>query len=220
MKKVTFTVAMAFLLAMAGNAFATPSADGINSLGEWTAGLIINSFDPNEGGIPDSYDIERVAMFMETGGGGSGNGLYVLIDLYGAPTFTSLDITPPIDPVFYTTALDMNTDGDFTDLSDRIFDFRASGFTVYDGSGSVVAGSPTAVLGSVVEYYIPSGMFASFPIAKFQTFTLLDNAGGPEDDRIPNEGFHTTIPEPASMILFGSGLLGALGFARRKRNLS
>lgn len=220
MRKLTLAVAAAFLFAFAGNALATPSVDGINTLGEWTSGLIVNGFDINEAGIPDAYDISRVAMFMETGGGGAGNGLYVLVELYGTPTFTSLDVLPPIDPVFYSTGIDVDLDGAFTSAADRIFDFRSTGFTIYDGTGSAVAGSPSAVMGSVVEYFVPSSMFASFPIGSFQTFSLLDNAGGPDDDRIPNEGFNTTIPEPTSMLLLGSGLLGALGFSRRKRHVS
>ena len=201
---------MALLLCVTSDASAVV-VDGINSAGEWVAGLLINGFDPNEAAIPDGYDISRVAMQSDA------LGLYVLIELYGVPTFTSLDTLPPLDPVFYATGLDLNSDGDFTDLGDRIFDFRASGFTVFDGSGSVVAGAPSAVKSSGVEYFIPAGMFSSFPLGGFNTFSLLDNAGAPPDDRIPDSGFHTTIPEPTSMILFGTGLLGALGF-RRKRN--
>ena len=221
MKKLTGVVALALLLFVARDAFATPTVDGVNSLGEWVAGLIINSLDPNEmggpGDIPDSYDMSRIAMFQETAGGGAGNGLYVLIELYGAPTFTSLDTFPPLDPVFYATGLDTNGDGDFADAGDRIFDFRATGFKVFTGTGADVTDGSTAVMGSAVEYFIPSAVFGSFPLSSFNTFSLLDNAGAPPDDRAPDAGFSTTIPEPTSMILFGSGLLGALGAVRRKR---
>ena len=75
-------------------------------------------------------------------------------------------------------------------------------------------------MSSVVEYFIPDDMFASFPNFTWQTLTLLDNGGEPADDRIPNSGFDTPIPEPATMMLFGSGLLGALGFVRRKRSVA
>lgn len=217
MKKLTVAVALALLLFVAGDAAAVPVVDGTNSLGEWTVGLIINTADPNEAAIPNSYDISRVAMISEFGGSAADDGLYVLIETYGAPTFTSLDPFPPIDPVFYATGLDTNGDGDFTDAADRIFDFRAAGFTVFDGTGSAVAGSPSAVMGSAVEYFVPAGMFSSFPLGGFNTFTLLDNAGAPPDDRVPDDGFSTLVPEPTSMILFGSGLLGALGY-RRKRH--
>lgn len=210
MKKVTLAIMMALLLGVTSDASAV-IVDGINSAGEWTAGLLVNGFDINEGAIPDGYDISRVAMQSDA------SGLYVLVELYGAPTFTSLDVLPPIDPVFYTTGLDIDGNGLFTDAVDRIFDFRASGFTVYDGSGAVVGGAPLAVMGSAVEYFIPAGMFSSFPLGGFNTFTLLDNAGAPPDDRVPDSGFHTTIPEPTSMLLVGSGLLGALGLRRRKR---
>ena len=219
MKKVTLAVLMASLLVFAaGDAFALVSADGINSAGEWVAGLIINTFDVNEGGVPnlpDSYDMSRVAMFQ--GAGTQGAGLYVLIELYAAPTFVSLDPLAPFDPVFYATGLDLNGDGDFSDAVDRTLDFRTLGFTVYDGTGAVVAGAPSGVMGSAVEYFIPSTMFTSFPLGGFNTFSLLDNGGAPQDDRVPDTGFSTTVPEPTSMILFGSGLLGALGAVRRKR---
>ena len=220
MKKVTLAVLMASLLVFtAGDAFALVSADGVNSAGEWVAGFIINTLDPNEvggpGDIPDSYDMSRIAMFQ--GAGTQGAGLYVLIELYGAPTFTSLDPFPPIDPVFYATGLDVNGDGDFTDADDRIFDFRALGFKVFDGTGADVTGASSAVMGTAVEYFIPSAVFGGFPLSSFQTFSLLDNGGAPPDDRAPDAGFTTTVPEPTSMILFGSGLLSALGAVRRKR---
>ena len=221
MKKVTLAVLIASLLVFAaGDAFALVSADGINSAGEWVAGLILDTFDVNEGGVPnlpDSYDMSRIAMFQ--GAGTQGAGLYVLIELYAAPTFVSLDPFPfpTLDPVFYTTGLDIDGDGLFTSASDRILDFRATGFKVFDGTGADVTGASSAVMGSAVEYFIPSAVFGSFPLGGFNTFSLLDNGGAPQDDQVPDSGLTTTVPEPTSMILFGSGLLGALGAVRRKR---
>lgn len=214
--KLVVLAAAVLLLLSGGNALAVPSIDGTIGPGEWSAGLIINSFDPNEGGIPDDYDIFRVAMIQENSGG-SDDGLYILIDLYGTPTFTSLDETNPPFPVSYRTAIDVNRDGDFNDAVDRIFDFRATGFTVFDGTGTAIADTGTEfILGpDVVEFFIPEDMLGG-PFSSFDTFTRLDNGGEPADDRVPDRGFDTTIPEPATMALFGSGLLGALGYARRK----
>src|SRR3989338_1907454 len=97
--KKTLVVLASLLVLCAGNAFAVPTVNGNIGLGEWSSGLILNAFDGEEGSIHDAYDIERVAIIMESSGGAS-DGMYVLIDLYGTPTFTSLDELVPLDPVF------------------------------------------------------------------------------------------------------------------------
>lgn len=215
MRNLILILAALFLVCFTTEAFAVPVVDGINSLGEWTVGLLADGSDLDEGDIPNAYDFERIAMFHESGGSPADDGLYILIDLYGVPTFTSLDTTPPFNPVVYGTSLDLNSDGDFTDSVDRNIDFRASGFTVFDGLGGVVAGSPSFVMGSVVEYYIPSSMFSG-SFGAFNSFSELDNGGQPSDDRLPDVGFQTVIPEPTAMFLFGVGILGLLGLKRRK----
>lgn len=221
MKKLMLVITTAFMFLFTANAFAVvPVIDGTNSVGEWTTDLIISGLDVNEATIPDAYDISHIAMLSEFGGSATDDGLYVLIDLYGDPTFTSLDELAPIAPVFYGTGLDINKDGDFVDAIDRILDFRASGFTVFDGTGAVIPGSPSfamGAIGGVVEYFIPSGMFGGFPLPEFQTFSLLDNGGEPPDDRTPDAGFNISVPEPGSMMLLGMGMFGLIATRFRKK---
>ncbi|MGB7556590.1 MAG: PEP-CTERM sorting domain-containing protein [Candidatus Korobacteraceae bacterium] len=60
------------------------------------------------------------------------------------------------------------------------------------------------------------------PGSHIVSIDIVDNAG---DDfataqyRLGNSGTTGTTPEPSSMILLGSGLLGVVGFMRRKMNL-
>lgn len=213
MKKLTLVVLASLLVLCAGNALAVPVIDGVNSLGEWTSGLILTATDINEVGIPDAYDISNLKIIRESTGGAS-DGYYLLWELYGTPTFTSLDPFN-INPVIYRTGLDMNSDGDFLDAVDRRIEYRSTGLVIYDGTGAVISGSPSAVMGSVVEFYAPSGMFASFPDNGFDGFLLLDNGGSPADDQLPDTGYFRT-PEPGSAMLLGLGLLGFAGAIRRK----
>jgi len=77
--------------------------------------------------------------------------------------------------------------------------------------------------GTVLEYFIPAGTFGTppsppgtpFPVSFVGTITYDNGAGGPlsSDDVVIGSIF---IPEPASMMLLGTGLLSLLGFRRKK----
>jgi hypothetical protein len=213
MKKLLVAALALPILLLASQAAATPTLDGAIVGSEWSTGLIVNAFDPDESAIPDAYDIQRIALYEETAGGGIGNGAYILFQLYGIPTLTSLDTLPPIDPVFYSIGFDFNLDGDYLDAVDRIVDYRSAGLLVYNGLGSVIAGTPLFSTGAVLEMYIPSSMYVS---GNFNGFALLDNGGAPPDDRLPDTSDFTTTPEPGSAMLLGMGLLGFAGMIRRK----
>lgn len=219
MRRVMVAVLLGLLAAVAasGTAAAVPVIDGVIGGGEWD-GFIAGGLDPNEVGIPDAYDLREIRIVQESSGGAS-DGLYFLFRTYGVPTFT------PAAPettgiVEYSARLSFNGDGDFGDLSDRRLVVTAGPtVAVRDGAGGAVAGSATsASVGAVVELFVPKDRFPGGVIpltASFEGFAFLDNGGTPSDDRTPDVVNFTTIPEPASMTLMGTALLGLLG-ARRK----
>ena len=74
-------------------------------------------------------------------------------------------------------------------------------------------GDPAGI--NVYEYFLPTGHFGTpvlpFP-ASFVGTIRFDNGSEPEDDVVMGS---VAIPEPGTMLLFGSGLLGLLGFGVR-----
>ena len=216
--KVVGIVAVALALVLGAKvtpaAAVVPTIDGILSAGEWD-GFFVQAFDPNEVGIADAYDISEVRAINDAGG------LYLLLTTYGAPTLADQDATllPRASVGF---ALDLNGNGTFTDASDRTFQHTANAagtsqtMEVLDGTGASlyfgVEGTDFK-LGSVYEYFLP-GLAFSYTS---RGFVRLDNGGDDPDDRLPDTGTFTPVPEPASMSLMGLGLLGLFGGAARRR---
>lgn len=217
MKQVGRIVVLTISLLMVrmGVASAVPVIDGTLGAGEWD-GFFLSGGDPNEVAIPDSYDLSGMRMIQESSGGGS-DGVYVLLTTYAAPSLVDTGVGPP--PALIAWDLDVNGDLDFSDAGDRFSTHTlASGFDVFSGTGTLlldgVSGTHYA-LGSVIEYFIPASVLGVPLPGTISSFAIYDNGGDAPDDRMPNTGFFTPIPEPSSMILLGLGLLGGVG-GRRK----
>lgn len=90
--------------------------------------------------------------------------------------------------------------------------FYPTTIAVYDAHGNLIESS---ILTFTFPSPVPdnSGMFLGFKeqTADISYFTLTDNYIGITDLR-----YATATPEPGSILLLGSGALGALGFARKR----
>lgn len=199
----------------ARNAFAViPTIDGIFSVGEWD-GFIGQGFDPNEAAIPDAYDLSEMRLIFEDTGGAS-DGLYALLLTYAAPSLVDTGVGPP--PALISLLLDSNGDLDFADSVDFFTSHTlAAGFDVFDGTSALILDGVEGThfkLASVIEYFIPESVLSGWPYSTFGSFALYDNGGDAPDDRLPNSGFTTPIPEPQTLFLFASSLLGLMGLKK------
>lgn len=134
-------------------------------------------------------------------------------------------------------------EGTFRDSN--VVDITAVFDPVYSGDLSLVwasdlnIGAETSLDGTTNRFIVGSGTIGGFipPIASFGQGLLGNVQINPDDDPFPspaflqNETYFATsweltekptsspIPEPSTMLLFGTGVLGLIGYARRKRTL-
>lgn len=175
------------------------------------------------------------------------DGVYLLIETYAAPSladYVCTGCTPPesspggdlpritfdADWGDATAAFPMlNTASPTTDGTDiKMIHAPAladgSGQTVqitmnvFGVTGDIVPSGGQFAMGSVIEYFIPSGPFGTPPLPfgffPFKGTITYDNGSQPPDDIAV--GVATVIPEPGSMFLFGSALLGLFGIRFKK----
>jgi len=200
-----------------------PTIDGTAGGGEWN---LVDQFtianDPNEAGIPDAYDIQRLLVQQEDTGGAN-DGLYFRIDTYADPTLTGGTNSLGAQ-VFVRTLIDFNGDNvpdlflDFNDANDP----GLQKFGVYTSPlfspGSFIGYGSGAVgqfAGGIYEFYLPETLFNGNLVSAGTGFRVrLDNNGDEPDDSIPDSGFTHPVPEPGTMLLMGMGLLGLFGFRK------
>jgi len=221
MKKILSILVLSLLVSIFGISQAQAiTVDGFVSPGEEWDTYWIRGTDPNEAGIDDDYDIEILYAWWDD------TDVYIRTDVFGSPTLDNIDPSLVLTKTMYQWTID--TDGDEVGdiaavLLKANYDAVEDNYAVdlYRLDTTAYLGSGIAELGDIVEVTFETSLVPTDlePESDYDVamYLALENAGGDEDDRLPNAGWVHTIPEPTSMLLLGIGLIGLAGSKVRKR---
>jgi hypothetical protein len=122
----------------------------------------------------------------------------------------------------YNEIINISISGGFTGITDSVsaeivwLDSSSTAYLdVFNKNGDLLANVSTAAMGSVEVLSISTPGISSFTFRWSSTEPDVDDVVG-----IDNLSFNTvtTVPVPTALWLFGSGLIGLIGIAKRKKS--